>query len=153
MPLYNYDIRPMTKEDLNQVFEIEKLSFVAPWKDADIVYELEENKFANLFVVTIDERVVGYADYWKTFESGTLCKIAIHPDFRGNKLGSFLLDEILKDCYIKRIRTITLEVRKSNQNARILYKNHGFKELLIKPNYYSNGEDAIYMSYEVNINA
>lgn len=153
MLLSNIDIRPMCKDDLLAVMEIEQASFVAPWKESDLLYELNENKFSNLLVVTVNEVVVGFADYWQTFDSGTLCQIAIHPTYRGNKLGSLLLNEVLKDCYAKRIRTLTLEVRKSNQNAIILYKNHGFKEVLIKPNYYSNGEDAIYMSSEVNINA
>lgn len=157
MQYLNVDIRPMEERDLPAVMEIENLSFFAPWKKEDLLYEMNENKLANIWVIELSseglaKQVVGFSDYWQTFDSGTICQIAIHPGIRHHQLGSALMDEIINDCYVKRVRTITLEVRKSNQIAINFYKKHGFIETLVKPNYYSNGEDAIYMIREVNLN-
>ena len=88
-----------------------------------------------------------------TFDSGTIVQIAVHPDIQRSGVGSELINEMKKDAFAKRVRTMTLEVRASNKKAINFYKKHGFKVSHIKPGYYNdNGEDAIYMILEVNIN-
>ena len=43
----------------------------------------------------------------------------------------------------------TLEVRLSNQAARLLYQRFGFRPVGVRPRYYSdNGEDALIMTTE-----
>ena len=59
------------------------------------------------------------------------------------------MDEIYNDCYAKKIRFITLEVRVSNTPAINFYKKHGFEIETVKPHYYDNGEDAYYMVLKV----
>ena len=156
MQFLNVDIRKMEIADLPAVLEIENLCFVAPWSKQDIINELD-NQYANFWVIElsaegVDKQVVGFSDYWQTFDSATICQIAIHPGIRRHQLGSALMDEIINDCYAKRVQNITLEVRKSNQIAINFYKKHGFTESLVKEKYYSNGEDAIYMMRGVDIN-
>ena len=156
MQFLNVDIRKMELADLPAVLEIENLCFVAPWSKQDIINELD-NQYANFWVIElsaegVDKQVVGFSDYWQTFDSATICQIAIHPGIRRHQLGSALMDEIINDCYAKRVQNITLEVRKSNQIAINFYKKHGFTESLVKEKYYSNGEDAIYMMRGVDIN-
>jgi len=156
MQFLNVDIRKMDLADLPAVLEIENLCFVAPWSKQDIINELG-NQYANFWVIElsaegVDKQVVGFSDYWQTFDSATICQIAVHPGIRRHQLGSALMDEIINDCYAKRVQNITLEVRKSNQIAINFYKKHGFTESLVKEKYYSNGEDAIYMMRGVDIN-
>lgn len=139
------EIRNLVESDLNKVMEIENLCFVAPWKLEDIQRELNGNQFATLLVATINNEVVGYIDYWITFDSATICQIAVHPNYQRQAIGSKLLEEVLKDCYAKKVLTITLEVRESNSKGINFYTKHGFNQFLVKPNYYSNGENAIYM--------
>lgn len=146
------EIRELEQSDLDKVMEIENLCFVAPWKLEDIKRELEGNQFANLLVATINGEVVGYVDYWITFESATICQIAVHPNFQRNAIGSKLLEEVIKDCYAKKVLNITLEVRESNLKGINFYTKHGFNQVLVKPNYYSNGENAIYMLRGVELN-
>ena len=156
MQFINVDIRKMEVADLPAVMEIENLCFVAPWKKENFIEEMN-NQYANLWVVELSaegtpKQVVGFSDYWQTFDSATICQIAVHPGIRRRQLGSALMDEIINDCYAKRVQNITLEVRKSNQIAINFYKKHGFSETLVKEKYYSNGEDAIYMMRGVDIN-
>ena len=60
-----------------------------------------------------------------------------------------MMDEIYNDCYAKKVRNLTLEVRVSNIPAINFYKKQGFKIETTKPHYYDNGEDAYYMILEV----
>ena len=149
------EIRKMEEEDLPMVMEIENLCFIKPWSEKNFLYEMYENPFANLWVIEMSnaslglKSVVGFVDYWQTFDSGTLCQIAIHPELQGNGIGSQLLDEVVKDAYAKKIRTMTLEVRRSNEKAIKLYKKFGFIFSHVKEGYYDDGEDALYMILEV----
>ena len=157
MKYLNTVIRDMEEEDLPQVLEIENLSFKSPWKRSDFLYELFENEYSRILVIELSNdslglrQVCGFIDFWETFNSGTICQIAVHPDIRRQKLGSALLEEAIRECRIKRVNTLTLEVRVSNEKAINFYKKFGFKEVVIKPQYYSDGEDAIYMMLEVQI--
>lgn len=138
-------IRRLIEADLDKVMEIENLCFVAPWQKDDIVRELNNNEFAILYVATVDDVVVGYVDFWITFDSATICQIAVHPDYQRQSIGSQLLSKAFKDCSQKEVLSITLEVRESNEKGICFYKKHGFIPYLTKPQYYSNGENAIYM--------
>ena len=146
------EVREMTDNDLNRVMEIENSCFVAPWKLEDLKREMHDNVLANVWVITIDDYVVGFSNYWQTFDSGTICQIAIDKRFQHQSLGSKLMDEIIKDAYAKKVKTLTLEVRENNKTAINFYLKHLFKIVLCKEHYYSNGENAIYMIREVNIN-
>lgn len=144
-----FDIRPANKDDLTSLSRIENICFKHPWKDSDILYELEENPVSNIIVIESNNQVVGFADYWITFDSATIAQIAVDPLFQRNHLGSELMKEILDDCFAKRVQFVTLEVRISNSKAIAFYEKNDFKREVIKPHYYDNGEDAIYMIRKV----
>ena len=147
--MLNSFVRDMEEKDLSAVDEIEKLCFVAPWKKADIQVELDSNPFATLLVVEVNNQVVGFADFWVTFDSATITQIAVHPDLHHMGLGSELLEDTIATCKAKKVRTISLEVRKSNEKALGLYKKYGFNVVCIKEGYYKDHEDALYMVLEV----
>lgn len=154
------DIRPAEDKDLPAIMEIERLCFPAGvWKEENMKYELHENPVANFWVICLshtgfdkDSQVVGFSDYWVTFDSSTICQIAIHPYLQHRQLGTALMDEIYNDAMAKKVEYITLEVRVSNENAINFYKKQGFQIITTKPDYYDNGEDAYYMVLEVKEN-
>ena len=155
MKYLDVNIRDMTLEDLPQAMEIENLCFLHPYKEKDLIYEIKENPVSNVWVIEYSnaslglKQIVGFVDYWVTFDSGTICQIAVHPDIQRSGVGSELMNEVKKDAFAKKVKTITLEVRESNEKAINFYKKHGFKISHKKEGYYSNGEDAIYMILEV----
>ena len=152
----NYEIRTINKDDITAVLSIEKECFKSPWNFEQFVSEIENNIFASINVLVLEENgkqnVIGYYDVWITFDTSTIAKIAVLPSYQRHHFGSAMMQEIIEDCYAKRVRSITLEVRKGNEKARKFYAKFGFKEITIKPHYYDDGEDAIYMIKEVNLN-
>lgn len=145
------ETRLATLNDATKIAEIEKLTFHNPWKESDWAYEIGENPVSYVLVLEEGNNLLGYMSYWITFDSATVSKIAIHPSYQGRKLSTILMEEMIDDCYAKKVRFITLEVRKSNAKAISLYKKYGFKKEVIKPHYYDDGEDAIYMIRKVEI--
>ena len=157
MEFLHITVREMEEKDLPAVLEVENLCFKKPWEKKDFLYEMHENAYSNPWVIELgnnDESivsVVGFCIYWQTFDSATICQIAVHPTLQRKQLGSVMMDEIITDCYAKRVQTLTLEVRKSNLQAINFYKKHGFEEVVVKPHYYEDGEDAIYMMRKVDL--
>ena len=144
------EIRDLACNDIDRVMEIESKTFVAPWKKEEMLYEFKENKFSNMAVILVDDYIVGFYDYWHTFDSATIAQIAVDPAYQRKHLGSLLMEEIIKDARAKKVRTITLEVRKNNEKAVKLYQKFGFIQTLVKEKYYSNGDDALYMIKELD---
>ena len=141
-------IREMNKDDLNRVFEIENECFIEPYKMSDLEYELNENPVNKMFVAIDGNNIVGFIDFMITFNSSTLTQLAVTSSYRRKGIATQLLNKMVesfpKDIDDK-VETITLEVRKSNIEALKLYKSFGFISVTIKPKYYRNLEDAIYM--------
>ena len=146
--MINYEIREATNKDIPSLLELEQ-SFLAPWPRKYIEYELNVNPVNTFLVVTLMEKIVGFIDYWITYDSATISQIAIKNEYRRQGLGTKLLQEMYDDCYAKKVRNITLEVRTNNKSAVLLYEKFGFKNVLVKPHYYDNGDDAYYMMLEV----
>lgn len=146
--MINYEIREATNKDIPSLLELEQ-SFLAPWPRKYIEYELNVNPVNTFLVVTLMEKIVGFIDYWITYDSATISQIAILNEYRRQGLGTKLLQEMYDDCYAKKVRNITLEVRTNNKSAVLLYEKFGFKNVLVKPHYYDNGDDAYYMMLEV----
>ena len=132
-------------KDLPQLLEIQNECFIHPWKEKDILYELKENPVNFMYVIEEGNLILGFIDFWITFDSATIAQIAIRKQYQRRGYSSILMQEMIDDCYAKKVLNITLEVRISNTKAISLYKKFNFKEIVIKPHYYDNGEDALYM--------
>jgi [ribosomal protein S18]-alanine N-acetyltransferase len=139
------EIRKAQEKDFLSLLELEKACFSCPYNEDQMNYELYENPCSKIYVVVDEEKVVGYIDFWITFDSATIARIAIDKIYRNRGLAGDLLvksEEILKEEHVE---FYTLEVRKSNVAAIALYKKHGFALITVKHRYYENGEDALYM--------
>ncbi len=143
-------IREMTEEDIDEVLDIEKKSFKTPWSRDAFVKEVNENRLAKYVVASVHDKVIGYGGIWLIIDEGHITNIAVHPDFRGLGVGKLLVEALIEICRERGINRMTLEVRKSNEIAKSLYKKYGFKECGIRPGYYSDTkEDAIIMWKEM----
>lgn len=139
-------IRKMCIEDLDRIDEIEKECFTSVYKKEQYEYELEDNPCAKLFVLIDDNEIIGFIDYWITFDSCQLTKLAIAKKYQANGYAHELMDHMIKDAINEKCEAILLEVRESNHIAQNLYKAYDFLEINIRKGYYTdNKENAIVM--------
>lgn len=139
-------VRPMAEDDIADVLAIEQASFKNPWTEAQFHYEIKDNPVATSMVLTYANKVIGYVDFWITFDSACINKIAIHESLRGHQLGKLLMqDTMLRLEHSDEVKAITLEVRVSNERAIQFYTDFGFDIVVTKKQYYEDGEDAYYM--------
>ena len=140
--------RLATIKDFEKVQAIENECFKEPYSTADLRYEFEENPVNKIIVATDEDKVIGFIDFLITFNSSTIMQVAVTKNYRGKGIATQLLSE-MENSFPKEIddlvETITLEVRESNEAAKNLYLKNGYKIVVIKTNYYKDGENAIYM--------
>ena len=137
-------IRAFKNEDLNSLLEIENECFFHPWKKE--MFESEINNGSELYVLEVDNKIIGYIDLHFIQENLELNNIAIQKDLWNQGYGQKLLDYMFELASKHNTEKIFLEVN-SNNKAYYLYKKNGFKENRIRKNYYPDG-DAIEMVKE-----
>ncbi len=141
------DIREMTEEDLDEVVQIERMSFRTPWSRR--LFERERlTPFARAFVAREipSDPVVGYLCFWLVASQMHILNLAVHPQRRHRGIGTRLLRYGIDYCRERGVREFTLEVRRSNYEAIALYRRFQFQPWGIRPRYYTDsGEDAIVM--------
>lgn len=140
------NIREATIEDVDNICQVENLSFPTPWSREAFMSELTTNRFAYYYVLELDSEIVGYAGMWIILDEAHVTNVAIHPNVRGLKLGEVLMRHLMAMARVYGAKSMTLEVRVSNSVAKNLYYKLNFKEHGIRKNYYADTmEDALIM--------
>lgn len=141
-----YMVSPLTNNDVNDVFEIEN-SLLGTSSISSISSTLTSD---TLFYFTLKKgnEVVGFMEISIIAPECELYDIAIKLDYQGLKLSKLLMDYLFSLCKEKNCETIFLEVNSINSKAINLYKQYGFKEYLVRKNYYGKN-DAILMKVEI----
>ncbi|QWU17194.1 ribosomal-protein-alanine N-acetyltransferase [Paenibacillus sophorae] len=138
--------RLMKVEDIPDILVIEHEAFTMPWTGEAFRNELTHNHFAKYMVMEFDGRIIGYAGMWAIVDEAHVTNIALLEAYRGRKWGERLLDELMKTAAYLGMKSITLEVRVSNDVAQNLYRKKGFRPAGLRKGYYSdNREDALIM--------
>jgi len=138
------EIRRLTYADLPQVIAIERRAFPTPWSLAMFVLELSKPSGICLAAMR-DGRLAGYMICSRYERVWHIMNVAIDPDHRRQGLATALLNRLIERVDDDDAR-YTLEVRRSNDGALVLYERFGFKIAGIRRRYYQdNGEDAFVM--------
>ncbi len=143
------DYRLMTLADIEEVMEVERLSFTSQWTASMYMYEVGQNPLAHYIVAVDNERIIGFFGMWIVAGESHVTNVAVHPDYRGRKIGDRLMQEAIAYAKSLEASRMTLEVRVSNDVAQNLYRKYGFQDGGIRKKYYTDdGEDALVMWVE-----
>ena len=114
-------------------------------KEEDLIYEIQENPFSTFLLLKEEGKILGFINYWITFDSATINQIATRIDSRKKGVATALLHECEKHIKSENVEFLTLEVRENNSTAIALYNKFGFIKVTVKEKYYEDGTNAIYM--------
>jgi len=163
-------LREMTADDIDTVVRLDHIAFTTPWPARTYRYEINNDRscmivlelanikqpgngvhsglgglFKRLSGNGFQQRnmIVGYSGFWQISGEAHISTIAVHPDWRGRKLGELLLWTMIRQAVRLGANRVTLEVRVSNDVAKGLYSKYGFKIAGKRRQYYrDNKEDA-----------
>lgn len=132
----------LSKEHLIEaIFHILEENYsVSPWTKEQIASDLNQEN-TDYFLLSENQHLVGFLAIQDLFGEIELTNIAIAKSFQGKGLSHLLMQHI-----DEMTQPIFLEVRVSNQKSQNLYRQHGFKPMGRRKNYYHNPiEDALIM--------
>ena len=101
-----------------------------------------DSPFANHYVYEFENKVIGFVSSYFDGEIIEILNYCIDPLYQSKGFGTKLMEEFFK-C--QNAISAILEVRSSNVKAIGLYQKFNFKTIRIRKEYYSNGEDALFM--------
>ncbi len=148
-----FEIGPLSEHDLEEVMQIERASFVAPWSPGmfrqDLTFPLARCLAAR-WPEEGGKRLAGYIICWFVADEVHITNIAVRKDRRNRGVAGRLVEEALQMARECGMQVCTLEVRRSNEAARGLYRKLGFTPRGVRPRYYSdNNEDAVIMGLDL----
>lgn len=139
-------IRQAEEKDIKGIELLEIECFSSPWSYESLKKDICENNLALYLVAEVENKVVGYIGIWDIVDEGHITNVAVSKAYRRRHIGAALIKTMIEVTEEAGILSHTLEVRKSNEAAKNLYKQFGFQEIAVRPGYYEdNGEDAILM--------
>jgi ribosomal-protein-alanine acetyltransferase len=130
----------MRPEDLAAVAGIEEEN-QSPWSLLSLGRELEAGQGTCLVAEASGVGIIGWCCYRTIWPEVELLKIAVSEKQRKKGIGSILLAHLLHDLQRQNYSTLFLEVRAGNTGARSFYQRHGFYQVGMRPNYYSDPPD------------
>jgi ribosomal-protein-alanine N-acetyltransferase len=140
------DVTPMRRRHLPAVLRIEGKVYPRPWSAGLFLSELAQKGSRAYFVARHQSKVVGYAGVMILGDEGHVTNIAVDPSFHRNHIGTRLLVALVDAARERKVRSMTLEVRRANTGAQTMYKMFGFQTVGVRRGYYvETGEDAYIM--------
>lgn len=126
---------------------IDKLNDAFGYILGDIKKNINDNPFSKYLIYLENEKVVGYINYYLIYDRIEIASFNVLDVFQNNGIGSKLLENLI-NSFDKKVKNITLEVKKDNEKAIYLYHKYGFKDMAIRKGYY-DGVDGILMEKEM----
>ncbi|MQA31217.1 MAG: ribosomal-protein-alanine N-acetyltransferase [Luteitalea sp.] len=138
-------IEPLrSADDVDEILAVEHASFTSPWTREMYLAELRNPEVSFFFLARSGDTVVGFCSFWRVLDELHINNLAVIPGRRREGIGAALLERVLREGTERGADRATLEVRRSNADARRLYERFGFVVAGVRRGYYTNPpEDAL----------
>lgn len=150
-----FQLQQLTAEYLPAVVELDRVCFDGLWTmdgyrreldspNSDICTLIYFPEFHSPEEMPPSPLVMGVSCMWAIVDEAHITVLGVHPDYRGQGWGQFMLYASLKLAYKRKLHRATLEVAPSNKAALSLYQKFGFREVGRRRGYYQKtGEDGL----------
>lgn len=123
-------------------------SFTDVFTEKNVKNDIMNNEFTNYLTYIVDNQAVAFINYYIMYERAELININVLEKFQNQNIATKLINRMIDDCQSKNVKSITLEVKITNEKAIHLYQKFGFHEIGIRKGYYQ-GIDGILMEKEL----
>ncbi|MFV9472960.1 tRNA (adenosine(37)-N6)-threonylcarbamoyltransferase complex dimerization subunit type 1 TsaB [Advenella sp. RU8] len=148
----DYLVQAMQEAHVDEVLAIEQAVQEKPWTKGNFLDALKAN-YPGWVITDRQNTVLGFALQMLAPDVSHLLLIGVMPGCQGQGLGSRLLAVTENKLKEAGLDLQVLEVRPSNQQARVFYERHHYVQIGVRKGYYSgnNGEseDALVLQKSV----
>jgi ribosomal-protein-alanine N-acetyltransferase len=140
-------IRWMIRRDMSEVLQIERQSFEFPWVDDDFIRCLRQRNCIGM-VAEHEGRVVGFMIYELHRTRIHVINFAVGGLYQRLGVGSQMIAKLIAKLTVQRRSRIVLEVRETNLDAQLFFRENGFRAVSVLHKFYDDTpEDAYLMQY------
>ena len=141
------NIRWMIRRDMAAVLDIEQQSFEFPWSEEEFVRCLRQRNCIGM-VAERDTTVAGFMIYELHKNRLHLLNFAVAHTMRRSGVGTSMVEKLSSKLTADRRNRIMLEVRETNLDAQIFFRERGFRAISVLRSFYEDSpEDAYLMQY------
>jgi len=137
-------IRWMIRRDMAEVLEIERESFEFPWVDEDFIRCLRQRNCIGM-VAEHEGRVVGFMIYELHRTRIHVLNFAVAKVCHRLGVGSQMIAKLIGKLSDQRRSRIVLEVRETNVDAQLFFRENGFRAVSILRNFYEDTPEDAYL--------
>ena len=146
-------IRWMIRRDMPAVLAIESQSFEFSWTEDDFIRCLRQRNCIGM-VAEQDDQVVGFMIYELHKNRLHVLNFAVAQHVRRQGVGRAMVAKLLSKLSHERRNRIMLEVRETNLDAQLFFKQIGFRAVSVLRDFYDDSdEDAYLMQYRYRATA
>ena len=140
-------VRWMIRRDMPSVLAIESASFEFPWSEEEFIRCLRQRNCIGM-VAERDDQVVGFMIYELHRNRLHLLNFAVAASSRRSSVGGSMIGKLVSKLSSDRRNRITLEVRETNLDAQLFFRQLGFRAISVLRDFYEDTtEDAYLMQY------
>lgn len=143
-------LRPMSRNDIDAVLEIERELYLFPWSYG--IFDDCLKAGYSCWVYESEDGIIGYGVMSLAADECHILNLCIHDAYQRSGFGRRLLRALLDHAHGRSVETAFLEVRASNEAALALYRSEGFHQIGHRKAYYPHEdgrEDALVMSKRI----
>jgi ribosomal-protein-alanine acetyltransferase len=145
-----FSVRPPQLGDLRSLTEAELVCFADPWPPQFFISEiLAEGRYNRLLVDQTGNLAAYLFCAWQYLDLHVL-KVGTLPELRRRGLGRRLMELAEEHAVGMAGESLTLEVRPTNLPAIALYAALGYERVGLRPQYYTDKEDAVIMTKRIS---
>jgi len=120
------DVRPVQPGDFVALVALDKLNFHPLWRNSVVTLKQRQETLPYFVVAAAGENPIGYCYCSVVGKHGHLIRMAVHPDWQGQGVGTRLLAEAEQFFQGVGVRLVTLNTQEENERAQRLYRKFGF---------------------------
>jgi len=144
----NVEVIQLGPSDLDDLVELERTCFAYHWTREQFLMGLKQGIYV-ILGIRMDGQLAGYIAFSLIEDEMEILNLAVHPDYREQKLASALMDRTFAICRIKGVKKSFLDVKESNDPAIAMYRKYGYEQFGVRKKYYPDTkEDALLFRYD-----
>jgi GNAT superfamily N-acetyltransferase len=122
-------LRPVRPSDLAALAALDALNFHPLWRNSEGALARWRATLPFFVVALVEEEPVGYCTCSIQGEHGHLIRMAVHPAWQGQGIGTRLVAEAVQFFERAGVELITLNTQEENERAQRLYRKFGFRPM------------------------
>lgn len=121
----------------------------------EIIPQWFESGMTETIIAKMDDQSIGFAmignisDSYQREDTSELLAIAVEPEKQGIGIGNKLMQSIERVAVRLRIKSLCLHTAATNLAGRRLFTKNGYQIVEIKPHFYPEKQDAVFMFKEL----